>query len=131
MPRFVILEHDFPALHWDFLLEAGAVLRGWRLAAPPRPGAEVAAEPSFDHRLLYLDYEGPVSGGRGRVTRWDAGPFTWQEDRADGVAVLLTGSRVRGQAVLKARTDGSWSFRLEEPGERGASAPRGFADSRG
>lgn len=123
MPRFVILEHDFPDLHWDFLLEAGAVLRSWRLAAPPRPGAMVAAEPAFDHRLLYLDYEGPVSGGRGRVFRWDAGTFSWQEDQPNGVTVLLLGSRIRGQADLKARPDGSWSFCLGPTGERGPSGP--------
>jgi hypothetical protein len=69
MPRFVILEHDHPELHWDFMLEAGAVLRTWRLAAPPALGQVVAAAASFDHRLLYLDYEGPVSGGRGTVRR--------------------------------------------------------------
>ena len=60
VPRYVILEHDHPARHWDFMLESGDVLRTWRLAAPPRPGGAVAAEPSFDHRRAYLDYEGPV-----------------------------------------------------------------------
>src|SRR5205807_395991 len=43
MPRFVILEHDHPELHWDLMLEAGPVLRTWRLAAPPQPGRAVAA----------------------------------------------------------------------------------------
>ena len=73
MPRFVILEHDHPVLHWDFMLEAGDVLRTWRLSAPPIRGAIVAAERIGDHRRLYLDYEGPVSDGRGNVVRWDAG----------------------------------------------------------
>src|SRR5947208_419106 len=76
MPRYVILEHDYPTLHWDFLLEAGAVLRAWRLAAPPQPDRAVPAEPSFDHRLVYLEYEGPVSGDRGCVRRWDSGTYT-------------------------------------------------------
>ena len=26
MPRFVILEHDHPEVHWDLMLEAGASL---------------------------------------------------------------------------------------------------------
>ena len=34
MPRFVILEHDHPSLHWDFILEVGEVLWTWRLSAP-------------------------------------------------------------------------------------------------
>ena len=27
MPRYVILEHDHPVLHWDLMLEAGGVLQ--------------------------------------------------------------------------------------------------------
>src|SRR5262249_60769057 len=48
MPRYVVLEHDHPGLHWDFMLEAGAVLRTWRLSAPPQPGHSVPATPSLD-----------------------------------------------------------------------------------
>jgi hypothetical protein len=107
MPRYVILEHDHPALHWDFMLEAGDVLKTWRLAAPPRPGGAVAAEPSFDHRRAYLDYEGPVSGGRGAVTRWDAGTFSWQQ-AAEGVAVCLDGRRLRGPARVEPNGAGGW-----------------------
>ena len=69
MPRFVVLEHDHPALHWDLMLEGDGVLRTWRLDAPPEPGKTVRATSSFDHRLIYLDYEGPISGGRGCVCR--------------------------------------------------------------
>lgn len=77
MPRFVVLAHDWPAPHFDLLIEAGGVLKAWRLAAEPAPGATVPAEPNADHRLLYLDYEGPVSGGRGTVRRVAAGPAEW------------------------------------------------------
>src|ERR1700704_4821039 len=76
MPRFVILEHDHPVLHWDLMLEAGTALRTWRLArAPSAPGEVIDALALPDHRLFYLDYEGPVSGGRGVVKRWDAGEY--------------------------------------------------------
>jgi hypothetical protein len=112
VPRYVILEHDHPALHWDFMLECGDVLRTWRLAAPPRPGAVVAAEPSFDHRRAYLDYEGPVSGGRGAVTRWDAGTFVWEE-AGEAVAVRLDGARLRGRARVEPDGCGGWRLVLE------------------
>ncbi len=75
MPRYAILRHDWPVPHLDLLLEAGPVLRAWRLAAEPVAGVWVPAEPNADHRLMYLDYEGPVSGGRGSVSRWAAGTF--------------------------------------------------------
>lgn len=73
-PRFVILEHDHPARHWDFMLEANGVLWTWRLPEPPRHG-EMTAERIADHRLAYLDYEGPISGNRGSVQRWQCGTY--------------------------------------------------------
>src|SRR2546429_405027 len=98
MPRFVVLEHDHPELHWDLMLEAGPVRRPGRLPAPPLPGRAVPATPSFDHRPAYLDYEGPVSGGRGTVRRWDHGSFTWESDKEDQLTFQLDGNRLRGRA---------------------------------
>jgi DNA polymerase Ligase (LigD) len=111
MPRFVILAHDHPEPHWDFMLEAGAMLRTWRLAAPPAADESVLAVPSFDHRLLYLDYEGPVSGGRGRVARWDHGTFQWETEEADRVVVRLSGERLRGVLQLE-RDEAGWRGRF-------------------
>jgi hypothetical protein len=110
MPRFVILEHDHPNLHWDFMLESGATLRTWRLAAPPRSGEACPALELPDHRPFYLDYEGPVSEDRGTVTRWDAGAFEWATELPDHVAVSLCGSRLFGQAVLERTGEKNWSF---------------------
>jgi DNA polymerase Ligase (LigD) len=115
MPRYVILEHDHPELHWDLMLEAGEVLRTWQLHGPPHPGRAVAATASFDHRLLYLDYEGAVSGGRGRVTRWDAGTFALEEERAGWLVLRLAGARLAGPAVLEETAAGRWSFTAAEP----------------
>jgi hypothetical protein len=97
MPRFVILIHDHPVLHWDFLLEDGDHCRAWRLLAPPDTTSNVIpAEPLVAHRTRYLDYEGPVSGNRGQVTRWDAGTFQWQVNRPELCEVLLAGTRWNG-----------------------------------
>jgi hypothetical protein len=114
MPRYVILEHDHPHLHWDLMLEAGGVLRTWRLAAPPRHGDTVTAESSFDHRPVYLDYEGPVGGGRGRVVRWDAGTFTWEE-QGNPLVFWVEGGRLRGKAILARTPSGAWELTLEGP----------------
>ncbi len=69
--RFAILYHDeVPAPHFDLLIEtsADAPLATFRLGEWPiaRP-VEVIRQP--DHRRIYLDYEGPISGNRGRVRR--------------------------------------------------------------
>lgn len=69
LPRFVVLEHDHPFLHWDFLLEHGDRAFTWRLLEKPECNRWLAAERINDHRPLYLNYEGPVSGNRGSVRR--------------------------------------------------------------
>jgi hypothetical protein len=109
MPRFVILEHNHPSLHWDFMLEAGDVLRTWRLAAPPAPGGSVPALAAFDHRRIYLDYEGPVSGDRGTVRRWDGGNFAWLAQEEGKVVVRLEGRRLCGTARLE-ESGGEWRW---------------------
>jgi hypothetical protein len=109
MPRFVVLEHDWPQPHFDFLLEAGGVLRAWRLLAEPIAGASVPAEPNFDHRLLYLEYEGPLSGNRGSVRRWDGGTFEWIAYGSDRVEVELRGERLLGRAEWT-RSVAAWNF---------------------
>lgn len=80
MPRFSLLEHtgapDDPAgRHFDLLVEDGEHCRTWRLSDLPRPdGQPVTAVEIATHRLAWLDHvDGPVSGGRGRARRIDAG----------------------------------------------------------
>jgi hypothetical protein len=111
VPRFVVLEHDWPAPHWDLLLEDGPVLRAWRLSTEPGPERTVPAEPNFDHRPLYLEYEGPVSGGRGAVRRWDAGTFEGEVGKGEW-EVRLAGGRLNGPGRMERGTDGGWVFRV-------------------
>lgn len=108
MPRFVILEHDHPTRHWDLMLECGEVLRTWRLEGPPRAGEAIAATAAFDHRLVYLDYEGPISGGRGRVIRRESGTFLWQMQAVDRVVVHLQGEHLRGVLHLERVAGDCW-----------------------
>jgi len=100
MSRFVILTHDYPRLHWDFLVECGDVLKSWRLPEVPRSGEALAAEAQDDHRLMYLDYEGPVSGGRGTVSRWDHGGYSSLTMRPDAVHLFVHGHKLRGVVEL-------------------------------
>jgi hypothetical protein len=110
--RYVILEHAHHGVHYDLMLEVAGVLWTWRLAEPPRAGVRQPAERSFDHRLLYLDYEGPVSGDRGHVTRWDAG--TWTGDANAGpLCVRIEGRRLRGRLELHPVAGAEWELRYE------------------
>src|SRR5438045_327544 len=100
MLRFVILEHDHPSLHWDLMLETGEVLRTWRLAQPPEPAKAISATYLAEHRRMYLDYEGPISGDRGRVRRWDSGSYDWLQQNESRLRFRLEGSRVAGTAEM-------------------------------
>jgi hypothetical protein len=112
MTRFVILEHNYPELHWDFMLERETNLRTWKLLKSPEyllyeknqiaynEHRTILAEDSFDHRLIYLDYEGPISGSRGIVKRFDWGTFSWLEQRDNLVAVQLSGQKIMGKVKL-------------------------------
>ena len=102
MPRFVVLEHDSPrGLHWDLLLETSGVLATCALPRPPAPGLTLEAKALPDHRPVYLDYEGKISGDRGSVTRWDQGTYEIQRWDATSIAVILHGGRIAGPVTLQ------------------------------
>ena len=108
MPRFVLLEHDHPFLHWDLMLECGDALQTWRLDRIPAVAATISAEPLPDHRLMYLDYEGSVSGNRGTVKQIDKGDFTQSRPDTDvadhkDVELQLVGTRLRGTARISSQ----------------------------
>jgi hypothetical protein len=106
--RFAVLLHDHPFPHWDLLLETGGHCRTWRLLDDPARPGPWGAEAIADHRLLYLDYEGPVSGGRGQVTRWDGGEFEWIADTANLVRGECLGDNWRGRLTLRHQTECHW-----------------------
>lgn len=101
MARFVVLQHDDPrGCHWDLMVEQGASLATWALPEAPGTGP-ILARQLPDHRLVYLDYEGPVAGGRGSVTRWDSGSCTVEQRSDDTVILVFCGQRLKGRAVLR------------------------------
>jgi hypothetical protein len=102
MPQYVILDHETQSgRHFDFMLDMGGVLKTWSLPQPIRPGVEIDAQQLPDHRPAYLDYEGPVSGDRGSVTRWDGGTYNVQRQSESELIVRLTGEKLIGQVSLQ------------------------------
>ncbi len=106
LPRFVLLRHDCPPdsgnpSHWDFMLQMGEVLWTWQLQELPDAWVsvlglgetagrvEVRANRLPDHRLVYLEYEGPVSGDRGTVRRIAAGSYQLLDRQPDRLKVEL------------------------------------------
>ncbi len=113
MPRFAILCHRGPrGDHFDFMLEAGDVLKTWALPHAPETGVEMECEALPDHRLAYLDYEGPISGDRGVVTRWDCGTYVVVRQNDQEWAVTLAGDRLAGHVTLRSSGDDPMRWRL-------------------
>jgi hypothetical protein len=96
------------------MLERGDVLETWALDELPSGWTRfaddltladsntVSVERLADHRLAYLDYEGPVSGDRGSVRRLDAGNF---KAIADSQTYALVGELIRGRITLQPSSD--------------------------
>jgi len=76
------------------------VLKTWALPQPPEVGVEMACDPLPDHRLAYLDYEGPIAGERGSVTRWDHGTCCIIEQSDTQWIVEFRGEKLLGRVTL-------------------------------
>jgi hypothetical protein len=140
MPRFVLLYHICPPSyerpsHWDLMLEMGDVLHTWVLGELPRDwhaaqrstaaidstcpavavGSAVAAQQLGHHRNIYLEYEGPISGDRGRVHRIDSGTYRGEPMSPSIWQLALEGNALRGKIILeqKAANSESWLLRCE------------------
>jgi hypothetical protein len=87
--RFAVLWHQFPSdsdprreSHFDLLLEMGEHLLTFQTQSLPKPSeaggrsTSIPARRIADHRPLYLDYEGEISGNRGFVRRIANGIYT-------------------------------------------------------
>lgn len=95
------------------MLEWGDVLRTWRLLEKPGESSCLAAEALADHRTAYLDYEGPVSGGRGAVTRVDQGTVDVLEERPDMLRLRFAGTLLAGDYVLSGGGDEGLRWTLQ------------------
>jgi len=113
---FVILEHRTgQEVHWDLMLQWGDVLRTWSLSRPPEVGQTISARALPDHRIHFLDYEGPISQDRGHVTQWDRGTYKLLDESARALTAELLGKQVAGRITLcrKDEAGAPWSFQFE------------------
>ncbi len=113
---FVLLEHQTDSgVHWDLMIETPGRdrLATWRLAGNPiaLPDEAIAAEPIGHHRRIYLDYEGELSGGRGRVARVDGGESQVVEQSANRLVIKLDGRELRGRFEVGDCGAGQSTFR--------------------
>jgi DNA ligase D-like protein (predicted 3'-phosphoesterase) len=138
-PIFVIQKHAARALHYDFRLEVGGVLKSWAVPKGPStdPRDKRLASPTEDHPLDYAAFEGviPEGYGAGTVIVWDTGTYdniTLKDGRIVPAAealehghlvVRLHGKKLEGGYVLhRMGKDGDWL--LIKTDDAGADARR-------
>jgi hypothetical protein len=89
--RYVVLHHTgIEPPHFDLMFETspGSKLATWRCPQwPPKPNDSFT--PLGDHRRDYLDYQGEISGQRGRVSRVAAGELQSYDPSSDRILVAL------------------------------------------
>ena len=110
--RFVILWHAMPnqaaparASHFDLMFESDGHLITFELPKLPIPGERIQICRLNDHRIQFLDFEGPLDRGanaedRGHVTQWTTGTYhhyRWSEQK---LIVELTSSKLSARIVL-------------------------------
>ena len=113
---FVIHVHSgYGPSHYDLMIQRAGALDTWRLAH--RPDELAADTPAAvrklpPHRLEYLDYEGPVSAGRGAVARYDRGECVRTAAPDGAVMVVFDGCRLHGRYELRPAAGGDKDWTL-------------------
>jgi hypothetical protein len=100
--QWVLLHHLIAEdSHFDFMLEDSGQLLTWRLPRVPLHHETLEAERIGDHRMAYLDYEGPLTGQRGEVVRVDRGHYRRLVWSPELLLVELHGEKLHGQVELR------------------------------
>lgn len=115
--RFTILRHDHPFVHWDLLIDNGDTLSTWRLLETPSSNCWIPADSLPDHRRIYLDYEGLVSGDRGFVSQTLTGlfrdPGCCLQDDSGRCELEISECDLGRRAIRRCDPDGSLYWRFE------------------
>ncbi|QOJ01392.1 MAG: hypothetical protein HRU70_13205 [Phycisphaeraceae bacterium] len=123
MTGCVLLEHRLPdgSEHFDWMIEPGGDAEGlvtFRVMEriDTATGGRFPATRLPPHREAYLDYQGPVSGGRGQVRRVARGTARI-EHHGEGLFVVLAdwgGGAVRYEG--RSIGDDEWAFTVTRAG---------------
>lgn len=110
--RYVILWHDgIDEPHFDIMVETypGSMLTTWRSPRWPIDRATLATRLK-DHRREFLDFEGELTGRRGRVTRVAAGTCTVEIGEAGAWIVQVLSGASPQKIRLKSLTPERWEI---------------------
>lgn len=114
----VLLLHTLAdgASHYDWLLERPGVpegmLAGFRTLerVDDRGTRGFRAERMGDHRRVYLEYEGEISGGRGHVRRVASGTVHEMTEGAGAIGIVVSWDGGEERVVWMGTAEETWRF---------------------
>ena len=80
----------------------------WALAEAPCLDRQIYADELAPHRIEYLDYEGPISGDRGEVTRVMHGDYIDSPPGQVTLRFVIDGESKEWHLQLLATDDATW-----------------------
>jgi hypothetical protein len=115
--KYVVQHHITVNPHFDLMIDNGESLDTWQVHEGDMDrlisGKTITAESIEPHRRDYLEYEGPVSQGRGRVEIYDTGEYSDIIREKTHLSLLLKGERLRGKMEIRETAGKSWEIFLE------------------
>jgi hypothetical protein len=114
--RYVILLHTGHGPdHVDLMIEQPADLATWRIEPPPAKfSCLIVARSLAAHRLAYLDYQGPVSAGRGEVRQIEVGTCQVLQAGDDRWQVRFDGKAINGLWEFRRQAGDTWTLAPQE-----------------
>ncbi len=115
--QFVFHHHTgYGEPHYDLMLHHGEALATWQLTIPLSQipdDQEIIVRKIQDHRLIYLTYQGAISGGRGEIKRLERGDFEPLIIEASYWYFILNGQQLKTHYELsKINSENeTWSLR--------------------
>jgi hypothetical protein len=118
MSSFVVLRHDCAdgTWHYDWMIlrtdrgmDIDRPLLTFRIEVLPTQVDSFEAERIADHRRVYLDYEGEISGGRGSVRHLVGGLAAIEAFEPARIVIVLGGSR----RLIGVGEGARWVFALD------------------
>ena len=119
--RFSIAKHEMPAnssrhSHFDLFLESEGTLMTWELTSLLTTQNNQVVRRLANHRLVYLDFQGPLSDDRGTVKLVDTGSLEWVTLESERLISRINGQTTDGILTLTSEdssTDDVWNLTFE------------------
>ncbi len=102
--RYVIQQHFLPdgTFHFDLMFEEENVLKTYQLKDIQKliNGEKILGKNIQDHRIIYLDYEGEISGNRGYVKIFDKGFYITNKKDSNLIEFVVESSQFNGEIKI-------------------------------